>query len=160
MPSRMLWKGKVGKELLQSRYYRHRLFRWKRPFLSIQFHPGGNSACIPEKASHIGDCPFKIGAIFPTVARTARISSASACPGAKRRADGDRTGDAPGVRRVHGSRLGRMQPQAQRVSQWHLHPRSGHFYRSAGGDLLAVNHFSTHWLIRATALACSRSCNC
>ena len=30
MPSRKLCKREVGKEPLQSRYYRHRLFLWKR----------------------------------------------------------------------------------------------------------------------------------
>jgi len=33
MPSRKLCKGEVGKELLQNRYYRHRLFLWKRSSL-------------------------------------------------------------------------------------------------------------------------------
>src|SRR6266568_2417124 len=75
---------------------------------NLQFHYGGNYACLQEKAYHIADSPFKVGAIFPTAARAARISLASACPGSKRRADGLGTGDARGARCLHWSRLGRM----------------------------------------------------
>src|SRR5229473_3461491 len=61
-----------------------------------------------ERAYHIADSPFKSGVIFPTDARAASISAASACPGSKRRADGDRTGDARGARCLDWSRLGSM----------------------------------------------------
>jgi len=77
------------------------LSRSFEPCLSFKSHEGGNSACIQARAYRIADHPFKSGAIFPTDARAASISAASACPGSKRRADGDRTGDARGARCLH-----------------------------------------------------------
>jgi hypothetical protein len=54
MPSRILWKGKAVKGLRESRYYRHRLFLWKRPFHSFKSQQGGNYARVQsEKAYHI-----------------------------------------------------------------------------------------------------------
>jgi hypothetical protein len=89
-----LCKGKVVKERLQNRYYRHRLFLWKRPFLYFKSQQGGNYACIQEKAYHSRECPCNVGANISADARAARIPSAFAYPGSKCRSDGVGTGDA------------------------------------------------------------------
>src|SRR6266536_1375601 len=103
--SRLQEKG--GKERQENRYYRQRLLPFGRAccFASNLTHYGGNYACIQAQAYHIADTPFKIGAIFPTTARAASISSASASPGSKCRAHRDRTGDARGARCFPWSRL-------------------------------------------------------
>jgi Transposase, Mutator family len=77
------FQERVGKEPRENRYYKHRLFPLEErvALLPISLPTEGTLPVSKHKRTTSLTPPFKIGAIFPTTARAARISSASASPG-------------------------------------------------------------------------------
>src|SRR5258708_33493789 len=86
----------------------------------LQFHQGGNYACLQETAYHIAPNGFNARVLVASHAGSTSLPSVPACAGAECRADGDRNRDDRGARCTHWRGMGGMQPQAQRLSQWPL----------------------------------------
>jgi hypothetical protein len=81
-----------------------------------------------EKAYHDERSYSNRGATYPNSARPAGIPAASAWISPWCHSHPLRGSNARGVRRTHRGRLGGKQPSAQRVSQWLLSTRPGHYY--------------------------------